>query len=87
MAANGVEPHMQIVSRNDDFDVDLNERRVIHRPSGIAFSFYAYATEADWLASDTATMRDNLDFDGDRGDLAAAAQRAAVAKGMTARQP
>jgi hypothetical protein len=43
----------------DEFDVDLAERRVTHRSSGIWFSFYEYLNEDDWLKSDSVTYRDN----------------------------
>jgi hypothetical protein len=33
---------------SDEFDVDLNERRGVHQPSGIWFSFYEYLNEEDW---------------------------------------
>jgi len=71
----------------DDFDVDLRERKVIHKPSGMWFSFYEYNTEDDWKDSTSVIYRDNPDWPGDRRELAAAAKHAAVAKGMTARKP
>jgi hypothetical protein len=71
----------------DEFDVDLFERRVIHKPSGIWFSFYEYQNESDWQQTDNAIFRDNPDWPGDRLALAAAAKRAALARGMTARRP
>ena len=77
---------MRLISP-DEFDVDLLERRVTHRPSGIWFSFYEYPNEDDWLRSDSVTYRDNSAWDGDRNVLAASAKNAAVAQGMTARRP
>jgi hypothetical protein len=71
----------------DDFDVDLLERRVVHRKSGIWFEFYEYADEADWLRTDSVIFRDNPRWEGDRRALAAAAKRAAISAGMTARVP
>ena len=70
----------------DEFDVDLVERTVLHKPSGIWFSFYEYNNEKDWEQSDSVTYRDNPSFAGDRMKLAAAAKQAAIAKGMTARR-
>jgi hypothetical protein len=71
----------------EDFDVDLAERRVVHRRSGIWFEFYEYLNESDWQRSDSVTYRDNPKWGGDRNLLAAAAKRAAIEKGMTARRP
>jgi hypothetical protein len=71
----------------DQFVVDLLDRTVIHKPSGIWFSFYEYHSEDDWRKTDSVIYRDNPDFTGDRRALAAAAKRAALAKGMTARKP
>jgi hypothetical protein len=71
----------------DEFDVDLAERRVTHRASGIWFSFYEYLNDEDWLKSDSVTYRDNPRWEGDRNLLAASAKNAAVVKGMTARRP
>ena len=71
----------------DDFVVDLTERTVLHKPSGIWFSFYEYNNEKDWEQSDSVTYRDNPSFTGDRMKLAAAAKEAAIATGMTARRP
>lgn len=70
-----------------DFDVDLNERRVIHRPSGIWVQFYEYLNEEDWLKSDSVTYRDVPAWKGDRNVLIGAAKRAAIEEGMTARRP
>ena len=78
--------NMQLISP-DEFDVDLLERRVIHRESGIWFSFYEYPTEDDWLRSDSVTYRDNPNWDGDRNLLAASAKYAAITNGMSARRP
>jgi hypothetical protein len=66
----------------DGFDVDLDERKVLHRDSGIWFSFYEYPNEEDWEQTDSVIYRDNPDWEGDRRELAAAAKRAAMAKGM-----
>jgi len=66
----------------DDFDVDLTERKVIHKESGIWFSFYEYPDENDWKRSDNVIYRDNPEWVGDRRKLAAAAKEAAMAKGM-----
>ena len=71
----------------DEFDVDLVERRVTHRASGIWFSFYEYLDEDDWRKSDSVTYRDNPAWEGDRNLLVASAKNAAMAKGMTARRP
>ena len=71
----------------DEFDVDLAERRVTHKPSGIWFWFYEYPNEDDWLKSDSVTYRDNPGWKGDRNLLASSAKSAAVARGMTARRP
>jgi hypothetical protein len=73
--------------RLEDFDLDLEERRVTHRPSHIVVSFYEYTNEDDWRRSDSATLRDNPAWRGDRSELAGAAKAAAVAKGMTAQKP
>ena len=70
-----------------DFDVNLSERRVVHKPSGIWFSFYEYTNEEDWRRSDSVTFRDNPDWEGDRRALAASAKAAAIEKGMKARKP
>jgi hypothetical protein len=72
---------------SQEFDVDLAERRVTHKASGIWFSFYEYLNEGDWLKSDSVTYRDNPRWEGDRNLLAASAKSAAVAEGMTARRP
>lgn len=70
----------------DDFDVDLLERRVTHRRSGIWFEFYEYLNEEDWVKSDSVTYHDNPQWDGDRNLLAASAKQAAMVKGMRARR-
>ena len=70
-----------------DFFVDLNARKVLHKPSGIWFSFYEYRNEEDWLASDSVILRDTTKFDGDYAELAAAAKGAALVSGMKARKP
>jgi hypothetical protein len=70
----------------DDFDVDLAERKVIHKESGIWFSFYEYPSEDDWKRSDSVIYRDNPEWSGDRRVLAAAAKQAAMAKGMKGRR-
>jgi hypothetical protein len=66
----------------DDFDVDLAERKVIHKDSGIWFSFYEYLSEDDWRRSDSVIYHDNPEWPGDRRLLAAAAKQAALLKGM-----
>jgi hypothetical protein len=71
----------------DQFDVDLSERKVTHKPSGIWFSFYEYQNEDDWQRSDSVIFRENPAWDGDRRALAASAKAAALAAGMTARKP
>ena len=71
----------------DDFDVDLSERRVVHKKSGIWFEFYEYANEEDWRRTDSVIFRDNPRWEGDRRALAAAAKQAAISAGMTARVP
>jgi hypothetical protein len=70
-----------------DFDVDLNERRVIHRTSGIWVQFYEYLSKEDWLKSDSITYREVPTWTGDRNILIGAAKRAAIEKGMTERRP
>ncbi len=70
-----------------DFDVDLVKREVIHRPSGIRFSFYEYRTEDDWLSSSSTIFSDNAEWSGDRGALAAEAKKAAINAGMKAKRP
>lgn len=70
-----------------DFDVDLNERRVLHRPSRIWVQFYEYLNEEDWLKSDSVTYREVPTWNGDRNLLIGAAKRAAIEKGMKARRP
>ncbi|HEX3882995.1 MAG TPA: hypothetical protein VHW66_10075 [Stellaceae bacterium] len=71
----------------DEFDIDLIDRRVVHRKSGIWFEFYEYASEADWLTTDSVIFRDNPRWEGDRRALAAAAKQAAISAGMTAKVP
>jgi hypothetical protein len=71
----------------DDFDVDLVDRRVVHKPSGIWFKFYEYLNDEDWQKSDSITYRDNPHWSGDRMKLATEAKRAAILKGMKARRP
>ena len=71
----------------DEFDVDLIERRVVHKPSGIWCEFYEYLKEDDWKRSDSVIYRDKPDWSGDRKELAAAAKRAALEKGMKATKP
>jgi hypothetical protein len=73
--------------RPEDFDVNLMERRVTHKPSGITVSFYEYNSEADWLHSDSVTLRDNPGWPGNRMELARMAQETAIARGMKARKP
>jgi hypothetical protein len=80
------EAAMDDAFRPQDFDVDISERRVLHKPSGIWFSFYEYNNEDDWKKSDSVTFRDNPTWPGDRKALAAAAKAAAIASGMTARK-
>lgn len=71
----------------ENFDVNLAERRVTHIPSGIVVSFYEYLSDQDWVNSDSATLRDNPSYRGDRSELARAAKAAALAKGMTKQKP
>lgn len=73
--------------RQEDFEVNLAERRVTHKPSGIIASFYEYHTEDDWRKSDSVTLRDNPAYTGDRRELARAAKAAALAAGMTRKKP
>jgi hypothetical protein len=73
--------------RPEEFEVDLFARRVLHKPSGIWFQFYEYQDEADWQRSDSVMYRDNPDWRGDRGELAALAKRAGIERGMKARRP
>ncbi|HEY3910543.1 MAG TPA: hypothetical protein VGM07_11715 [Stellaceae bacterium] len=70
-----------------DFDVDLIERLVRHKPSGIEIEFYEYPNEEDWRRSDSALLRDNPIWPGDRYELACLAKQAAVAAGMKAQKP
>ena len=70
-----------------EFYVDLDARKVLHKPSGVWFSFYEYQTEEDWQASDSVILRENPSFQGDYMELAAAAKRAALSSGMKARKP
>lgn len=70
-----------------DFVVDLDQRTVLHKPSGVWISFYEYQNEKDWKASDSVTLRDSPKFAGDLRALARDAKRAAIAAGMTARRP
>jgi hypothetical protein len=73
--------------RPEDFYVDLAERRVIHKPSGIEIEFYEYTNEQDWKKSGSAVLRDNPLWSGDRADLARMAKDAALAAGMQSRKP
>jgi len=77
---------MRVFSPND-FDINLPERRVVHKASGIWFSFYEYLNEGDWLKSDSVIYRDNPGWNGDRMELAMAAKQAAVSGGMHAQKP
>jgi len=70
----------------DDFDVNLSERKVVHKKSGIWFSFYEYLNEQDWRRSESVIYRDNPSWVGDRMELAAAAKQAAIVKGMRAQE-
>jgi hypothetical protein len=67
---------------DDEFDVDLVDRKVTHHPSEICFSFYEYRNERDWLSAAPAHYRENPEWEGNRFDLGLAAKRAAVAAGM-----
>lgn len=71
----------------EQFDVDLAERTVFHKPSKIWLRFYVYTTEEGWQKSDSVTLRDNPEWTGDRMALAAAAKRVAIKRGMTATRP
>lgn len=73
--------------RHEEFDVDLLERRVLHRPSRIWFEFYEYLNEVDWEHSDSVIYHDNPKWEGDRRELAAMAKRAGMEAGMRARRP
>jgi hypothetical protein len=68
----------------EDFEFDLARRMVLHRPSGIPFSFERRLTEEDWASAQVSIYRDNPDWIGDRSALAAAAKEAAIACGMRA---
>lgn len=70
-----------------EFDVDLSERLVRHTPSGIEIEFYEYPNEEDWKQSDSALLRDNPIWPGDRYELACLAKQAALAAGMKAHKP
>jgi hypothetical protein len=71
----------------DDFDVDLAERLVRHKPSGIEVSFYEYLSEDDWKKSDSAVLRDNPFWPGNRYEIARIAKEAALAAGMRSHKP
>jgi hypothetical protein len=71
----------------DDFDVDLYNRRVVHKPSGMWFTFYEYADEENWKTSDSVIYHNNPKWPGSRMELAAAAKAAAIQNGMRARKP
>lgn len=73
--------------RPQDFEVDLAERQVTHKPSRIVVTFYQYPTDDDWLKSDSVTLRDNPAYRGDRRELARAAKAAALAANMTKQKP
>jgi hypothetical protein len=73
--------------RPEEFDVDLAERRVVHKPSGIEIEFYEYTNEQDWKKSGSAMLRDNPFWPGDRAELAQVAKEAAIAAGMQSRKP
>lgn len=73
--------------RPKDFEVDLFDRRVIHKPSRIWFEFYEYLDDADWQRSDSVIYHDNPEWEGDRRELAALAKRAGMEAGMKARRP
>jgi len=73
--------------RLEDFVVDLAERRIVHRPSGIEIEFYEYLNENDWDKSDSVLLRDNPFWPGDRAEIARKAKEAALAAGMRSRKP
>lgn len=73
--------------RPQEFDVDLCDRRVLHKPSKIWFEFYEYLDEADWQRTDSVIYHDNPNWPGDRRELAALAKRVAIEKGMKAQRP
>ncbi len=82
---------IQMVRYTDEdqpaFDVNIQERTALHRPSGILVMFSEYATEAEWLATNSAMWRDAKEFAGDRRELAALAKAAVLAAGMPHRRP
>ena len=66
----------------EDFLVDLRERKVVHRHTGIWFTFYEHANQALWDADNSVAFHDKPEFHGDRRQLAENAKRAAVKAGM-----
>ena len=70
----------------DEFEVDLVERKVHHRPLGMVFSLYEYQSEAGWLKSDTTSYSDNPNWEGDRAELAEKVKAAALKAGMMAKR-
>ena len=70
--------------RLEDFDVDLAERIVTHRPSRISFVFDVFLNEADWQRAEAKSWRDNAAWLGDSAELARMAKAAAIAEGMKA---
>jgi hypothetical protein len=65
----------------EDFYVDIVKRRVTHK-SGIAFIFYPYPTERDWLNAGPNRVCIPANYDGDYSELARPAMKAAIAAGM-----
>ena len=63
------------------FTVDIPSRTVTHT-SGVEVAFDRFYSEADWLQDDCATMRNPLLYEGNSGELAAAAKQAAINGGM-----
>ncbi len=66
----------------DSFEVD-RENRVVRHNSGVEFHYYEYRCEADWLATDVATVANPSLFKGNLSALAAVAKRVAIERGMT----
>lgn len=70
----------------DSFKVD-REKRVVRHTSGVEIRYYEYNCEADWLATDVATVSNPSLFKGNINELAAVAKRMAIEQGMTHCRP
>jgi hypothetical protein len=67
--------------RIEDFEVDVENRRVKHT-SGVVFAFYRYWNERDWRAAGPCWARNPSLYDGCFPELIALAKEAAVLNGM-----